>query len=89
MGKYTVAGIRPALAAVPPDCPAQLIALMQARPTVVTGGRWKVQIHGKRRVGKDDFIRIDSYIMELLYELLWNYYNVLMYCQEEHDGIGP
>lgn len=30
VGKYTVAGIRPALAAVPPDCPAQLIALMQA-----------------------------------------------------------
>lgn len=29
VGKYTVAGIRPALAAVPPDCPAQLIALMQ------------------------------------------------------------
>jgi hypothetical protein len=31
VGKYTVAGIRPEMDAVPPDFPAELIALMQAR----------------------------------------------------------
>ena len=30
MGKYTVAGIRPDMDAVPPDCPPELIAVMQA-----------------------------------------------------------
>ena len=30
MGKYTVAGIRPDMDAVPPDCPVELISLMKA-----------------------------------------------------------
>ena len=30
VGKYTVAGMRPTMEAVPPDCPPELIRLMQA-----------------------------------------------------------
>lgn len=30
VGKYTVAGIRPDMDAVPPDCPVELISLMKA-----------------------------------------------------------